>query len=283
MSDNFTYAPPDPKRYLQALLKLLRAKGETKLYALLKDSKCAFDASSSYSRVRWNAIYTTVYFYIPVESFDVLDLDDDSRSRLIGYCDTIMPKDVGYDVLHVELSPSLDSEDLERHSLESDLNEFSNSVGATENFYVPEDVLAKGKEMMNVYLYLYAIENYLRLFIERICLKAYGQDYFSKLTLTKNIRDTINGRKRNEEINRWISVRGDSDLFYLDFIELSALIQNNWELFKGYFPEQSWISSKLNELYGIRNLVAHNSYVGEHERNILQVTFRSIVKQLNAS
>lgn len=283
MSDNFTYSPPDNKRYLQALLKLLRAKGETKLYELLKESKCAFDASSSYSRVRWNAVYTTVYFYIPVDNFDVLDLDDDVKSRLIGYCDTIMPKNVGFDVLHVELSPSLENEDLEHHSLESDLNEFSNSVGATEQFYIPEDVLLKGKEMMNVYLYLYAIENYLRLFIERICIQAHGRDYFSKLTLTKNIRDTINGRKRNEEINRWISVRGDSELFYLDFIELASLIQNNWELFKGYFPDQSWISSKLNELYGIRNLVAHNSYVGEHERNILQVTFRSIVKQLNAS
>ena len=283
MSDNFTYSPPDNQRYLQALLKLLRAKGENKLYDLLKNSKCAFDATSSYSRVRWNAVYTTVYFYIPADNFDILELDDDTRSRLTGYCDTIMPKNVGYDVMHVELSPSLEGEDLEHQSLESDLNEFSNSVGATENFYIPEDVLVKGKEMMKVYLYLYAIENYLRLFIERICTRAYGQDYFSKLTLTKNIRDTINGRKRNEQVNRWISVRGNSDLFYLDFIELSVLIQNNWELFKGYFPDQSWISSKLSELYGIRNLVAHNSYVSDHERNILQVTFRSIVKQLNSS
>lgn len=282
MSDNFTYTPPDNHRYLQALLKLLRGKGETKLYDLLKNAKCAFD-TGGYSGVRWNAVYTSVYFYIPLDDFDIVDLDDESKSRLTGYCDMVMPKSVGYDVLHVELSPSLEGEDLERHSFESDLNEFSNSVGETENFSIPEDVLVKGKEMMKVYLYLYAIENYLRLFIERICVKAHGQDYFSKLTLTKTIRETITGRKKSEQVNRWISVRGDSDLFYLDFIELSALIQNNWELFKGYFPDQSWISSKLNELYGIRNLVAHNSYVGEHERNILQVTFRSIVKQLNAS
>jgi hypothetical protein len=283
MSDNFTYEAPNDEKYLQALLKLLKAKGETKLYELLKNSKCAFDASSSFSRARWNALYTTVYFYIPLENFDVLDIDEKNKSRLIGYCDTIMPKDIGYDVMHVELSPSLDSEQAEHHSLESDLEEFSNTVGETENFHIPEDVLLKGKEMMSVYLYLYAIENYLRFFIEQVCINVYGQEYFSQLTLTKIIKDTISGRKRNEEKNRWISVRGSSDLFYLDFIELSALIQNNWDLFKEYFPDQSWISSKLNELYGIRNLVAHNSYVGQHERNILQVTFRSIVKQLNAS
>ncbi len=283
MSDNFTYKAPNEKKYLQALLKLLKAKDEKKLYELLENSKCAFDASSSYSRARWNAVYTTVYFYIPVENFDILDVDEESKSKLIGYCDTIMPKDIGYDVMHVELSPSLDDEQEEHHSLESDLEEFSKTVGETENFHIPEDVLFKGKEMMKVYLYLYAIENYLRLFIEQECISAYGEEYFPQLTLTKTIKDMIRGRKRNEEKNRWISVRGGSDLFYLDFIELSSLIQNNWSLFKKYFPDQSWVHSKLNELYGIRNLIAHNSYVGEHERNILQVTFRSIVKQLNAS
>ncbi len=137
--------------------------------------------------------------------------------------------------------------------------------------------------MMKVYLYLYVTENYIRLFIEQACINAHGQDYFSKLTLTKTIKDTISGRERNEEKNCWVSVRGDSDLFYLDFIELSVLIQNNWVMFKEYFPDQSWINSKLNKLYSTRNLVAHNNIVGEHERNILQVNFRSIVKQLNAS
>ncbi len=101
------------------------------------------------------------------------------------------------------------------------------------------------------------------------------------MTITKNIKDTIAGRKRTEEKNRWVSIRGNSDLFYLDFIELSAIIQNNWEIFKCYFPDQAWISSKLSELYTIRNLVAHNSYVSKHEQSILQVNFRSIIMQLN--
>jgi hypothetical protein len=218
-----------------------------------------------------------------VDKYDLLDFDEESKSRLVNYCDTIMPKNVGYDIMNVELSPSLDSELADRQTLEDDLEEFSNSAGETENFHIPDDVLAKGKEMMKVYLFLYAIENYIRLFIEQVSISAYGEEYFSKLTLTKNIKDTINGRKRTEEKNRWVSVRGDSDLFYLDFIELSGIIQNNWELFKDYFPDQSWINSKLNELYSIRNLVAHNSYVGKHERDVLQVTFRSIVKQLNTS
>lgn len=282
MSDNFTYVTPNEEKYLQALLRLLKANEEIKFIELLKNSKCSFDVSSSYSRVRWNGLYTTVYFYIPLESFEIQNFDTDSKERLVGYCDTVMPKNIGCDVLDVELSPSLDEDYPDNHSLESDLDEFSNSVGETENFHIPEDIVAKGREMMKVYWYLYAIENYLRIFIEKTSIDAYGTNYFPELTLPKNIKGKIDGRKRNEEKNRWVSIRGNSDLFYLDFIEMSALIQNNWDLFKTFFPDQAWISSKLNELYAIRNLIAHNSYIGEHERRILQVTFRSIMMQLNA-
>lgn len=283
MASDFTYEPPNEEQYLQALLRILKAKKEFELFELLKNSKCAFEAPGYFSRVRWNGLYTIVYFYIPSEKFDVLDDDQNNRVKLTGYCDTIMPKDIGYDVMDVKILPRLESGEEEHKSLELELEEMSNIAGFNECFIIPEDVLVKGKEMMKVYLYLYAIENYLRLFIETVCISNYGQEYFSQLTLTKTIKDTINGRKINEKKNRWISVRGSSDLFYLDFIELSALIQNNWDLFKGYFPDQSWISAKLSDLYGIRNLVAHNSYVGEHERDILQVTFRSIIKQLNSS
>jgi hypothetical protein len=283
MSDNFTYESPNPEKYLQTLLKLLRAKEETVLFDLLKDSHCARDASSSYSRSRWNALYTTVYFYVPTDDFSLMNIDDENKSRLVNYCDSIMPRKIGFDVMDIEISPDLDNELTEENTLEDDLKEFTRSFGDTVAFQIPGDILTKGKEMAEVYLYLYVIENYIRLFIEQVCINAYGQSYFSQLTLTKSVKNTIKGRKRNEEKNKWLSIRGDSDLFYLDFIELSTLIQNNWEMFKEYFPDQSWISSKLTELYSIRNLVAHNSYVGDHERKILQVYFRSIIRQLNAS
>lgn len=282
MSDNFTYKAPNKKNYLQALLKILQSEDENNLYELLKNSSCDFDISSKYSGDHQDAHYTTIYFYIPSKKFDHLDIDKKSTSRLIKYCDKNMPKNLGLDIKKVEFLPSLDKEQTEGHSLESDLEEFSKKVGETEEFNIPDDVLLKGKEMSVVYMYLYAIENYLRLFIEQVCISVYGQEYFSQLTLTRTIKETISSRKRSEEKNHWISVRGNSDLFYLDFIELSVLIQNNWDLFKAFFPDQSWISSKLNDLYGIRNLIAHNSYVGDHERAILQVTFRSIIMQLNA-
>jgi hypothetical protein len=227
------------------------------------------------------AVYTTIYFHIPSDSFGSVNIDENSKTRLIRYCDAVMPKHLGLDVMDVDFSPSIDYFD--KGTLEDDLNELSHSIGITESFRLPDDILNKGKEMAEVYLYLYAIENYLRLFIESIGINTYGENYFQNLEIPKRVKDSIDERKRTEAKYRWASIRGDSELFYLDFIELNILIQNNWEVFKNYFPDQAWISSKLKELYDIRNLVAHNSYVSEHERDILRINFRSIVKQLNAN
>ncbi len=279
MSDNFTYQSPDAKKYLQALLSYLDTKSEVALYDLLKVSTCAIDDSGSFSGKRWDAMYTTIYFEVPVEKFSSLKIDENTRNRLTNYCDIVMPRNIGFDVVAVEFLPSVGDE-FGESTLEDDLGNFTS---ANKSFDLPDDILSKGKEMQHVYLYLYAIENYIRLFIEKVGIDTYGENYFSSFNITRSITNQINGRRRTEDKNRWVSIRGDSELFYLDFSELGSLIQNNWELFRDYFPDQAWIGTKLNELYSIRNLVAHNSYVGDHERDVLRVNFRSIVSQINTS
>lgn len=110
MSDNFTYQSPNPEKYLQLLLRLLKSKEEAAFYHVLKDAKCVIDSSGNYSRSRWNAYYTTIYFYIPIDNFAILPIGEENKSRLIKYCDMAMPKDIGFDVMQVEFSPSIDSD-----------------------------------------------------------------------------------------------------------------------------------------------------------------------------
>ena len=229
-------------------------------------------------------MYTTVTFQLPMDDFDKLDLEDVERfdrNVLISICDDIMPPDAGLDVMHVEFSPLLETVG-ETKTLEDDLQEITEALqGVAADFALPSDIMNKGQQMAEVYLYLYAVENYLRLFIEKVCIQAHGDEYFDKLNVPNSIANVINARKKQEAKNQWMSMRGDSELFYLDFKDLGILIQNNWDLFKAYFPDQSWIASKIDELGNCRNLVAHNSSIGDHERDIIRVNFRSIVKQLN--
>ncbi len=279
MSDNYSYELPEEEAFLSALLKILQSKAEVELYSLLQGATCEISSSGSYSRKRWNALYTTVFFHIPIENYR--DLDETTKAKLIYYCDIVMPKSAGLDVRNVELSPSLNPRPSDK-TLKGDLEDINRSLQKDEvEFQLPPDLTKKGKEMAEAYLYLYAVENYLRVFIQTLAEERFGQGYFGKLTIPASLRRSIDSRKEQEQRNQWLRMRGDSDLFYLDFNDLGVLILNNWELFKSRFPDQAWISSKINELYGCRNLVAHNSYIGEHERDVIRVGFRSIVRQIN--
>ena len=76
-------------------------------------------------------------------------------------------------------------------------------------------------------------------------------------------------------------LRGDNDLYYLDFIELSELIINNWEYFKNLIPNQDWIRVKMADLYDIRCLIAHNSYISRDSIQLLEVTTKQLIAQLH--
>jgi len=279
MSNNFTYEKPDEKRYHQTLLAYLKKTGEDVLYRLLKGARCSVSETSTFSGKRWNAYYTKIIFQVSLDDFE--NFDSSILGRLTDICDLIMPKEVGFDVRNVEITPMISSGE-DAQNLEADLEQIASSLRQMPTpFSLPEELLEKGEEMARVYLYLYAVENSLRLFVERVASDRHGSDYFEKLTVSSDVKRGIEARKSQEIKNQWLSLRGHSPLFYLDFKDLGTLILNNWELFKGYFPQQSWIATKLDELANCRNLVAHNSFVGNHERDVIRVNFNSIIRQIN--
>lgn len=49
-----------------------------------------------------------------------------------------------------------------------------------------------------------------------------------------------------------------------------------------YFPNREFIIPKLNEMADCRNLIAHNSYVGDTERNLMKTYYNVILKQISA-
>ena len=145
---------------------------------------------------------------------------------------------------------------------------------------LPEDVKIKGYHMAEVYTYLYAVENSLRLFIEKVCKNKYGDTYFAQIAVPRSLRDTLQSRKENAENRKWLSIRGN-ELFYLDFKDLGSLIDNNWDLFSTYFPNRDFIIPKLNEMADCRNLIAHNSYIGDTERDLMKTYYTVILKQIS--
>lgn len=140
---------------------------------------------------------------------------------------------------------------------------------------LPLDIQQKGKEGADCFVYLFCIENSIREFIVQMTMD-------KALRIPKNVQAKIDARKQIEATRKYLPVRGTSDVYYCDFIELADIIRANWEVFTQYFPGKSehWLTSMLEELYAVRLLIGHNSAVGEVELKRLDVFYMTIMSYL---
>ena len=193
---------------------------------------------------------------------------------MVSICNKLIPAEVGYDVNSVSFTIDLVKDyDLE-DDLILDLEEKTNRISSRIiGELLPQDIKEKGYYMSEIYTYLYSVENSLRLFITKV-----GGD---SLVLSTALRNTIDGRKKNEIENKWLSIRGNEDIFYLDFKDLATIIDLNWKIFKKYFPDQGFIIPKIKEMAECRNHIAHNSYIEKEECNLIKTYYSVILKQIS--
>ena len=277
MDTDYTYEKPNEEDYFNTLLKWLKSKKEHELLSLLEDAKCSILTSNSFSKRRWNAMWTKIQFYVSIEKIEPsLQLIE----KLLVYCDDLMPDVAGFDVMKVEFQPLITSTEI-NESPSDDLEKATANISKEIiHQLLPQYVKDMGIDMSRTYLHLYCIENVLRIFIDIVSKSKIGEDYFNKLNMKNEIRKSIKIRKQDEIKNKWIGVRGGSNIFYMDFIDLGSIIQNNWNFFSKYFPSQQWILAKIEELTKCRNLVAHNSIIGDNEKKMISVYFEQIMRQL---
>ncbi|KKM78446.1 hypothetical protein LCGC14_1359900 [marine sediment metagenome] len=120
-----------------------------------------------------------------------------------------------------------------------------------------EKILNNIEIVITCFKYIYFTENILREFIKKI-LKEKGisqvRDIHDK-ELTRHIETRIS----NENKRKYLPIRGDHDIYYLDLIDLNRFFTKYWEYFKNKFESQNWITQRIKDLYEIRKRVAHNS------------------------
>jgi len=267
-TDKYTYKIPNNIFFIKTLLEYLKSKKETQLYELIKGAECHIHTYGQYSRKRWDAFSATVNFKVPISKLE--EFDDDIKERLRNICNLIIPEEAGFDVVQISVTPKMI--EINDESLEDDLAIISDQILDKTGICYPYDLYEKGTEMAEVYLYIYHIENTLRIFIDTVG----GVN----LNFTSNLTHKILKRKKEESLHKWRTFRGNSDLFYLDIKDLGTLITNNWEIFKAYFPSQEWIKQKIDEIGECRNCIAHNSYIGEDEKALLKVYYNAILSQI---
>lgn len=275
---DFTYELPSTTSFLNGVKTFLKGmpivKYKEELIEILDYTRCEFDDTGQFSNKRWNATGLNIRFFLPMSVYSKYSLQlKDLNSSLFGICNKVLPPNAGYDILEVSIVPDVLTK-------QDPLSEIINTVEKYDYLNISEEFIEKGKQMANAYVTLYALENHIRHFINLKLSEQLGDDYIKKINISKKIRDRIEQRKHEEQQKKWLPLRGDNDLYYLDFIELSELIINNWEYFKNLIPNQDWIRVKMADLYDIRCLIAHNSYISKDSIQLLEVTAKQLIAQL---
>lgn len=285
MMTGFTYKLPfTNERFMKGIISMLKKENKYDLASMLRGASVQVEEGGySYYDGNWgrsNALAASVIFLVNPEYLEILEIKE-NKDILVDICSNLIPPDVGFDVKRVsfiiDLTKDFELEDDLIADLENNVNMiFYKVIGEL----LPEDIRIKGYKMAEAYTYLYSIENSLRLFIGKVGKERYGEDYFSYMNITKSLKETIKKRMENADAQKWLGVRG-TELFYLDFKDLGSIINNNWEIFNEYFPNQDFILPKLNDMSECRNKIAHNSYVNDLERNLMKTYYNIILKQIS--
>ncbi len=134
-------------------------------------------------------------------------------------------------------------------------------------------------KMAAVYQAFFCFENSARELVEQRLKENLGSDWWESGT-NSAIRKRVADRRKKEEANRWHSPRGESEIAYADFGDLSLMITNNWPLFEDLFPDQDWVRTRLSDLELSRHVLAHNGVLNGREITRITLYLKDWVMQV---
>ena len=180
MSDEhnrFTYTVNNDE-FLEDFIAHLEYKKYNDIASNFQGAKCSVINTNSFSR-RHNAFWAVVEFRVPINFLRNIEKTydkDELKQILEEICREVIDKDIGFDIYEVKLIPRGKHEKRTK-SLTEEISELTKDM-KTEliSQLLPSDLRKKGKEMAEVYYYLYCIENSLRFFIEIAAKKEYGDN-----------------------------------------------------------------------------------------------------------
>lgn len=144
-----------------------------------------------------------------------------------------------------------------------------------------DDIFNQLKLPSAMFQYIFICENILRKFIIQV-LNDNGYPSIDSIG-NSGLSNDINIRKTQEANQKYLPMRGNHDIYYLDLIKLINIIRFVWDsCFEDKFKDRQWIFSRIDSLYTIRNRVAHNSgYLTNDELRSVDTYCREIIKQID--
>lgn len=112
-------------------------------------------------------------------------------------------------------------------------------------------------KMAELYVILHCYENSARRLLEKVLTKKLGENWWDTVANVP-MKKQVSDRQGKEQRNRWITPRGTSPLFYLDWDDLLTLFRKYEADLKHYIPDFKFLELRFEELERFRNIVAHH-------------------------
>lgn len=141
-------------------------------------------------------------------------------------------------------------------------------------------LIQEAGRMASVYALFYCIENAVRQLIDDRLKARHGTGWWNSKYVSKNVIKAASDLKVKEEKNKYHAPRASAMIGYTTFSHLSQLIINNWQDFSDLFPDQHWVSSRLNDLELSRHIIMHTGLLPELEIERIESIARDWVRQV---
>ena len=141
--------------------------------------------------------------------------------------------------------------------------------------FVDSGIVSAAEANARMYPVIYAFENSVRRFIERVMRGQYKSDWWDSEVHWK-IGQNVLKRQKAEGHHPWHSRRGASPICYTDIDDLVKIITTHHALFKRTFGRRNvqTVVMWIEEIERTRNILAHNNPVSKRDRDRLRVYAR---------
>jgi hypothetical protein len=137
------------------------------------------------------------------------------------------------------------------------------------------------KPMAVVHTAIAAFENSVRDLVKGVLAETAGENWWEE-KVSERIRKPAEGRKEDEDKNRWHGARGTHPLEFTDLTQLGSIIRSNFDVFAPYCLNEEWVSSIFRVIERSRNVIMHSGTLGKGDLQRLGINIRDWFKQVGA-
>lgn len=163
------------------------------------------------------------------------------------------------------------------------------SSGYTDKQYIDslaldmldDELVSRAKQMAIVYTAIATFENTVRDFIVKKLMENKGEVWWVNC-VSEKIRNRAESRKKEEDKIRWHTPRGINLINYTEFGDLTAIMQQNIELFEVHIVSIDWARQIFTTLERSRNVIMHSGELGSRDIERIGTNIRDWVNQVGA-